>query len=263
MRLYLEIARRGYRRYAAYPAATWAGLFTNTVFGFMLAYILLALYREREVLGGYDATDAVTYVWLTQGLVATIFMWGWFELSLRIRTGDIAVDLSRPVDPLRYGLAFDLGRSLYHALFRGIPPFLLGALVFDLRLPTGLVTPIAFAVSVVLAVAVSYAFRFLYNLPAFWLLDYRGVGILAIVVASLFSGFVIPIAYFPDWLATIANVTPFPAMVRTPVEIFIGQTEGLAVLRALAGQLFWMAALLALGRLVLSAGTRRLVIQGG
>ena len=58
MRLDWELAVRGYRRYAAYPAATWAGVFTNTVFGFIQAYILLALFETRDDIGGYDATDA-------------------------------------------------------------------------------------------------------------------------------------------------------------------------------------------------------------
>src|SRR5947207_14881861 len=63
LRLDWEIAKRGFRRYAAYPAATWAGVFTNTVFGFMQAYVLLAVYRHRTDVGGYDAGDTVTYVW--------------------------------------------------------------------------------------------------------------------------------------------------------------------------------------------------------
>jgi len=35
--------RRGYARYAAYPAATVAGIFTNSIFGFMKGYVLLAV----------------------------------------------------------------------------------------------------------------------------------------------------------------------------------------------------------------------------
>ena len=45
MRLDWELAVRGYRRYAAYPAATWAGILTNSVFGFIQAYVLLAMYE--------------------------------------------------------------------------------------------------------------------------------------------------------------------------------------------------------------------------
>jgi ABC-2 type transport system permease protein len=263
MRLFFELARRGYRRYAAYPAATFGGLFTNTVFGFMRAYVLLAIFRETAEVNGYDAQDTVTYAWMTQGLIATIYIWGWFELGLRIRTGDIATDLSRPVDLQFAAFASDMGRALYHAIFRGIPPILVGALVFELTAPSDPLMWLAFAASTTLAVAVSFSFRFLYNLPAFWLLDYRGVAVLAMIAANLFSGFIIPVRFFPDWLAAIANATPFPSMVQTPVDMFVGETHGLEIVSALLVQTMWLVVLLALGRWVLAAGTRRLVVQGG
>ena len=263
MRLDWELARRGYRRYAAYPAATVAGLFTNTVFGFLRGYILLALYRHRDVVGGYDSADALTYVWLTQGLIATIYIWGWQELALRIRSGDVAIDLARPVDPLRAGLAFDFGRAVYHALFRGVPPILFGALVFDLTAPSNPLVWLAFALSVAFAIGVSFSWRFLYNTSAFWLLHYRGATAMAMIVANLFSGFIVPVAFFPGWLKAIAYATPFPAMVQMPIDMFVGKTSGIDVVEALALQVFWLVALLALCRGALAAGVRKLVIQGG
>lgn len=263
MRLYWELARRGYQRYAAYPAATWAGVFTNTVFGFLRGYVLLALFRQRSEIGGYDASDTITYTWLTQALIATIFIWGWKDLGERIRSGDIVIDLSRPLDPQCAGLAFDFGRSVYHGLFRGIPPLLVGAAVFGLTLPSSPLVWVAFLVSVGFAVCVSFAFRFGYNLAAFWLLDYRGVAVIAMFAANLFSGFVIPVAFFPGWLAAVAYATPFPAMVQTPIDIFVGRTSGFGIIEALVTQAGWLAALLLAGRAVFAAGTRRLVAQGG
>jgi len=259
VRLDWEIAKRGYRRYAVYPAATWAGLFTNVVFGFLHGYVLLAVFRHRSDVGGYDATETITYVWLGQGLLATIFIWGWFDLAVRIRTGDIATDLSRPIHPLRYGLAFDLGRALYHALYRGIPPILLGALVFELTAPRNPLLWLAFALSVALAVTVSFAFRFLYNAVAFWTTDYRGPMVIAMIAANLLSGFIIPIAFFPGWLRTVANATPFPSMVQIPVNIFVGDAGA----EMLLVQAFWSIAVLGLCAAVFGAGARRVVIQGG
>ena len=263
LRLYLEFARRGYRRYAAYPAATFAGLFTNTVFGFMQAYILLALYRERDEIGGYLAEDAVTYAWLAQALIGTLAIFGWNELALRIRSGDIATDLARPVGLVSSGLAFDVGRGVYHWLYRGIPPFVVGALVFDLTGPPGVLEALAFLVSVALALGISFAFRFLYNLPAFWLLHYRGPMLIALVVSLVLSGFVLPVRFFPDWLAAIAHATPFPSLVQTPVDVFVGATQGSEIPLALAVQAGWLTLLLLACRALLAAGTRRLVVQGG
>jgi ABC-2 type transport system permease protein len=263
VRLYWEFARRGYQRHAAYPAATWAGLFTNTLFGFMQAYILLALYRHRDVVGGYDASATVTYVWVTQAMLAAVQILGDSDFAIRIQNGDVATDLARPVHPFSVGLAFDLGRALYHALYRGILPFLVGALVFDVTVPSSAVVWIAFLASVVLAVCVSYAFRCVYNCAAFWVLDYRGASRLAVAIAAFFSGFIIPIAFFPAALRTFANATPFPAMLQRTVDIFVGRAEGADILVALAVQLGWAVALTAIAYAIFAAGTRRLVVQGG
>jgi ABC-2 type transport system permease protein len=262
-RLWLELARRGYRRYAAYPGATWAGVFTNSFFGFLIAYTLLAVFEQRDSVGDYDAQDAVTYTWLAQGMLMTIYIWGWFEVALRVRSGDVATDLQRPVDFQAYWLAQDLGRAVYHALFRGVPSFLIGALAFDVLVPTDPRIWLAFLASLTLAVTTSFAFRFLFNLAAFWLLDYRGAGVLAMVASTFFSGQIVPIAFFPDWLFYLAWALPFAAMVQAPIEVWLGHAQGLELLGLLALQAFWAGALLLLGRGVLAAGLRKLVIQGG
>jgi ABC-2 type transport system permease protein len=263
LRLGFELARRGFARYAAYPGATWAGVFTNTFFGFLIAYALLAVFDERDAVGSYDAQDAVTYAWLAQGMLMTIYLWGWFEVALRVRSGDVATDLQRPLDFQLYWLAQDLGRAGYHALFRGVPPFLAGALVFDVLVPGDPVVWLAFTASLVLAVVVSFAFRFLFNLAAFWLLDYRGAGVLAMVVSTFFSGQIVPLAFFPDWLETLAWALPFAAMVQAPIEVWLGHAQGAELVGLLGLQALWAAILLGAGRAVLAVGMRKLVIQGG
>ena len=52
MRLLWHLARVGYRRYAAYPGATAAGLFTNTFFGFLIAYVILEVFDHRDEVNG-------------------------------------------------------------------------------------------------------------------------------------------------------------------------------------------------------------------
>ena len=242
MRVDWEIAKRGWRRYAAYPWATAAGVFTNTIFGFLQAYILLAVYRHRTDVGGYDARDAVTYVWLVQALLMTVYIFGWTELSQRIRDGSIATDLSRPLDPQRYWLAFDLGRAPYHFVFRGLVPFV---------------------VSVALAVVVSLGFRFLYNSAAFWFVDIRGVVTLSLTVSLFFSGMILPLTFFPSWLRAIAHALPFASIMQTPIDVWLGKHHGAALVGILALQAMWAAVLLGLGRVTLRLGAKKLVIQGG
>ncbi len=262
MRLYVEVARRGFRRYATYRAATAAGVFTNTVFGFIQAYVLLAVHRARPEVGGFDAAETLTYVFLTQGLLAPVdaFNAGVAEIGDRIRTGDIVTDLYRPADLQAYWLALNLGRAAFQALARGIPPFVVGALAFDLLVPSAAATWVAFAASVTVAVTAGFALRFAVTLSGFWLLDTRGPLQLITAVTLFLSGFVLPITFFPPWLEALSRALPFAALVQVPVEVFLGKAEPVT---ALLGQAGWALALLALGRVVLAAATRKVVVQGG
>lgn len=97
MRLYLEVARRSYRRFATYRAATAAGVFANTVWGFIKAYIFMALWTSRGEIGGYDIVDAVTFAFLSQALSAPLSMFGLStDLPERIKSGAVTTDLPRP-----------------------------------------------------------------------------------------------------------------------------------------------------------------------
>lgn len=262
MRLYVEVARRTYRRIATYRSATLAGVFTNTVFGFLLAYILLAVYKERPDVGGFDATDAVTFTFVAQGLLMAVGIFGDTEMADRITTGDVIVDLQRPYDHQGWWAGVSYGKAAYYLIFRGAPPFIAGALVFHLRLPSP-AHAVAFLVSTVLAVGVAFGWRYLLQLTAFWLLDVRGANQLGWLTAQFLAGFFVPLVFFPGWLETIARALPFAAMLQLPIEIWLGKHVGGDLLAVFALQLAWLAVLVLTGRWVLSVAMRRVVVQGG
>ena len=68
----------------------------------------------------------------------TVAVWGGGttnDLAERIRTGDVAIDLYRPVGILGWYLAGDLGRAAFHLLTRGLAPTLVGAAAVRPALP--------------------------------------------------------------------------------------------------------------------------------
>jgi ABC-2 type transport system permease protein len=263
LRLYWEVARRGFRRYATYRGATFAGVFTNTVFGFIRAYVFIAMFSVAPLVAGYRLADVLTYTFLTQAMLMPLYIWGWMEVADTVYSGQIATDLYRPFDYQAYWLSQDLGRAAYHMIFRGIPPFIVGALFFHLRLPHNPVTWALFIVSATLAVTVSFALRYIVNLCAFWVIDVRGVNAVAAAAWTLLSGFIIPIAFFPATARTLIRSLPFVSMLEFPVDIFLERVHGVGAVRILAIQVTWAVVLLAAGRAMLGAATRKLVVQGG
>lgn len=265
--LYGAVAAGGFRRYATYGTATAAGVFTNTVFGFILAYTFIALWDERPGLGGYDQSQALTFIWVSQALLAAgALIGGGFqeEFQERVRTGDIAVDLYRPADLQLWWLAGDLGRAGFQLLGRGVVPVVVGGLAFDLALPVDPLRWLLFLVAVALALLVSFGLRYLLGLAAFWLMDGAGINMMATVVSIFFSGMLLPLSVFPGGFGEFVRAMPWAAMLQVPLDVLLGKGAGAgSAAGAFAFQAAWALALLGLGRLVQSAATRKVVVQGG
>ena len=264
--LYLAVAARAFRRYSTYVGATLAGIFTNSVFGVIMCFVYLAVWNQEPRAGGYDASDALTYVWIGQAMLMTIAMWGGGspdDLATRVKSGDIVIDFHRPVGILGWYVAADLGRATYHLLTRGLAPTVVGFLLFDLKAPPTALAWVGFLLAVLLAVLVSFGLRMLVALTTFWLFDDTGPRTLAVVASTFFSGMTVPLVLFPGSFRELAMALPWAAFLQVPADIWLGQRTGWEVLGGLAFSLAWAVALLAACAAVLRRAERRVVVQGG
>jgi ABC-2 type transport system permease protein len=259
VRAYLALLGAGLHRQTTYRLAMVAGLATNGFFGVVRTAIFFALYREQDQVAGLEVADALTYVWVLEGLFGVVWAPWFWELAEAIRSGDFVVELLRPGDPYLRLLAFDLGRTLSVLLLRTVPTLAVAAVVLPLRLPGAPGGLALLAVSLVLAAVVGFQFRFLFASAAFWTPDYRSMFMLVFPVLWLASGFVIPVDYFPGLLRTLVDASPLIPLLMAPVRVATGRSAVLAV----AGQVAWVVVLWLAGRLVLAAASRRLVVHGG
>ncbi|MBA3380082.1 MAG: ABC-2 family transporter protein [Chloroflexia bacterium] len=240
MRLHLELARRSFAQTLAYRGAALAGIFTNGIFGIMIASVFLALYQSQsgdDAVQGWTRDQTITLVWINQSMLMTVYLWGWWEVTRNIQSGAIVTELLKPYDYFTYWLSRDLGRALAHFLIRGLPTFLIGAIAFDILAPASWARGIAFLLSVLLAVIVSFCLRFIANVLGFWVLDYRGIAAMFAAVMNVLSGMLAPLAFLPEPVRIVANALPFRAVIMTPNEVYLGQV---AVWQGLGFQVLWI-----------------------
>lgn len=263
MRVYVEVSRRAFRRFATYRGATAAALFTNTMFGVFLTAVVTAVARERGApIGGLDESGLVTQIWLGQGMIGVIDVFvRQRELLERIRSGDIVVDLYRPIDLQAWWAAVDVGRAAYEVLVRFVPPVLIGVVVFDARLPAGRDVP-AVVAAIVMALAVSFGLRFLAFTSGFWLLDAMGAVRMLMTVWIVAAGMTIPLPLLPDAIEVPLRALPFASTLQLVSDVWTGTARPSLPL-SLATQAAWAAALIGAGRVVQARATRKVVVQGG
>lgn len=263
LRFYFEVARTAYRRQLIYRWANLAGLCANVFFGIIMSSIMIALYRIRPVTAGYNLREVLSYTWAAQALIMVVLPFGWQDLMLTIRTGEVVNDLNKPCDFFLYWFSRECGRSVYYVLFRALPTYLAGLLLFGLEYSSNWSTWPIFLVFLAVGAMSGIAFRVLLNLVAFWLLEGRAVITLGLTLAQFFTGNYLPVAFFPAWLYALASWLPFNGMINEPAQVFMGKLHGPVLLADLGLQLGWLLVLVVGVRLITAIATRRVVVQGG
>lgn len=263
LRFYIEVARTAFRRQLIYRWANLAGLTANVFFGSIFSYVLIALYQVRPVVNGYNIQDVLRYTWLVQAMIMVVLPFGWWDLMSTIRTGEVVSDLSKPCDFYWYWFSREIGRDFYYLLFRAIPTYLLGMLLFRYGWPTDWHSWLAFVLALPMGAMLGIAYRFLYNVSAFWLIEARALGLFASVVALFFTGSYVPLPLFPTWLRIIADWLPFSGFISLPAQVLMGKVSGDSLWFNLVRQACWLVVLTLIVRLVSTFATRRVVAQGG
>ncbi len=186
-----------------------------------------------------------------------------YYITAQIRSGDIQMDLLRPLDFPFHLLARSAGMTLFNLMILCLPAFLLGALFLGLKAPASLLSGLLFLPSLALAFLVAVSLQFLVGLISVYTIGARRIVWFYLAVLRFFSGQMIPLWIFSPLLAQIAALLPFQTLVGIPLSIYIGRLDGAQAAQALGLQAVWAAALLLLGRLIWSRAYRKLTVQGG
>jgi ABC-2 type transport system permease protein len=192
-----------------------------------------------------------------------VLTFNWSDLILTIRTGEVVSDLSKPCDFYWYWFSREIGRSAYYFVFRSIPTYAAGALLFGLGMPGEWHAWLAYSLALPLGAMLGIAYRYLYNIAAFWMIEARAIVTMATVIALFFTGSYIPIPFLPDWLRTLADWLPFSGLMNLPAQMLMNKLSGSALWLALGNQVLWLVALTSVARLLTTLAARRVVIQGG
>ncbi|GAC1557438.1 MAG: ABC-2 family transporter protein [Herpetosiphon sp.] len=262
LRLYYEIGLRSFRQVTVYRLALVGGVVTNCFFAAVRCYLFRALYGAGGDSSGLSLTDAISYTWVTQALISVGGGWLRPDLMQTIRTGEVASDLARPWSFYGYWLSRTLGERCCNLLFRSTVTYGAGLLFFAVHVPTW-PQAAAFAAALLLGTLVSFAYSFMVNLAAFWLVDSSGLLSMANALMMVFSGFLLPLALYPAWLRQVASVLPFQAMTGLPAELWLGRKAGAVVWQSLALETFWAIVMTLAALVTLRMAVHKVVIQGG
>jgi ABC-2 type transport system permease protein len=175
----------------------------------------------------------------------------------------VATDLARPIDFQLKRLAEATGPVPFE-LASAVSIAAVVAFVFGgIALPADPAHLGLFAISAALATLMKFAIVYCVSMTAFWTTGMIGISVGRMAVQNLFSGALIPLVFFPDWLRALAAVLPFQGLVSTPALIYLGQLDGPTTAVMLAIQAVWAVGLFLFGRLLWRSAIKAVTINGG
>lgn len=262
LRPYAGLAAAAWRSVQAYRATFVLGLLM-LVFNLlaMLALWRVLLHQGRS-LSGFDWPHMKAYLLIVFVANCLVSTYSDYTMALRIQSGLVALDLTKPIDYQAARFAETLGRVALELLTAAAVT--VAALLAFGGLPVpGPAQLLLFVVSLAAVVPLKFLIVYLSGLVCFWTQDYVGVNWARVAVSALMSGTLIPLAFLPGWLRDLAFALPFQGTASAPALLFIGQVTGPRAVGLVAGQLAWTVALWFGTRWAWRSALRQLTVHGG
>ena len=262
-RIYSEFARVGFVNTLAYRLRYYTGIVTYFIYVSVYYFIWKAIYEHSATIEGFDFSHLLTYV--AVGWIIRSFYYNNIDqqIAMQVTEGKLAMDLIKPVNTQMMYIAQALGESVFRLVMLTLPTAVVLALVYPLRRPASFLNFAAFLASVIFSFFIVAGINFSVGTFAIRLKSILGLLRAKYFLLELFSGLLIPISFFPESFQKALAMMPFQYISYIPVLIYLGKLQGSEILKALAIQLFWMVALLAIGDGLWRWSSRKITIQGG
>jgi len=265
MKQYFSLFKIRFINGLQYRAAALAGLTTQFAWGFMEILAFAAFYRANPNTFPMEFSHLVSYIWIQQAFLALFMPWGvGGSVVETIISGNISYDLARPMDIYNRWFFETIADRVSRAALRCAPILIVAFILpppFKMAFPSDLYQFSMFIISAPIAMFTVTAYCLIDYMSAFYTMSRYNV--IFVILADFLAGGYVPIPFFPEPFRKIAELLPFAAMQNMPLRIYSGDIKGIDAVRGIGLQIFWFAAMLIFGKLLMKRSLKRVVTQGG
>ena len=263
MRKYLAIFKTQLLTRLSYPADLLGHGMTIIIYLLVFIFLWRTTYRStgslEGTIAGLNLGQTIWYLMLAETLMLSKPRLAGI-ISNAVKDGSIAYILNKPYNFLLYHFSVGLGDSLTNMVFN---LFAGGILVWLMQAPP----PDAWGwplvlMTMIFAWLIDFCFASLIGLAAFLLEDVTAFDWIYQKLLFILGGMLIPLDFFPSWLRSVSQASPFAYTIYGPARLFVDPGFG-RFIDLLTGQLIWLAVLTAIVTVSYRRGIQWLAINGG
>jgi ABC-2 type transport system permease protein len=255
---YWLLLTKTYRCNLQYRMAHLVNTLGSALFGYINIYIWVAAAGPTGQVGNYSVQQLVLWAAFGQVMYNFVHWTTGLNIQLAVRSGDVSLELMRPVDFFSYVISRQAGENLYGLVYRSAPLYLLYAVTVGYRIPP-LPSLLLLIPSLALALYVALCLGYLEGLSSFWTTDIRWISYFNMVFLTGASGIQVPVNLLPGFFGRVLPYAPWSALAHYPNYIYLG----LQGWEALLIPALWAALLTCICRGLTNKARRHLEVQGG
>jgi len=266
VRLYIEFIKNALLVNSTYRLNLFLRLFNRIIGLFISVSIWRALYggtsETMSTMGSVSIKDMIMYSIISSAISVFISNNVIASMNDKIKSGQIALDLLKPINYKVWQFCNVVGRNISSVLLELVPVLIIGGLVFSFQIPT-VINFIFFLIALLNGVIINFLITYILGILGFWYLEVWHFDRLLQDLVRLFSGAWIPLWFFPKVLVNISNYLPFKFIYFAPTTIYLSKVSYNEALIIILQQFIWIIGLLLIEKILWRKGIKKLVIQGG
>lgn len=222
-------------------------------------------YNQTSDIKGYSLEQMVWF--FIAGMIVNAFVWNSTvrDISYKIITGELTMDLLKPISLFKFNLA-DCFASRTIAL---VMDFLPGMVIYSLIIFPRFLTAFSFLkflAVVIPAFLLNFLCSFVIGLMAMAISNSTSLNAITYLLISFAGGTLIPMEFYPRWLAVITDYLPFKYVYYWPIQFFLNKSiagGSQALIRTLLLQLLWILIMYLCYRLMWKTMLKKYCAVGG
>lgn len=260
---YLYVYKTQIQKTIAYRFDVYGNIILQCIIMFATAFFWRALYKGTDTVQGIGVESMLVYT-VISSMMSVLFMTGVeYRVIQSVEKGTVATDMLKPIN--LFGIYFfeDLGTITALIFQNMLPIFLIGSMLIVVPKPAGVGAFLLFLVSLVMAFYINWLLAVCFSMWAFTAINMNPMVQVKKHLIRLLSGSIIPMWFFPEWLAGVLNVLPFVYIYQLPLDIYIGKAGVKEAAPRLCIQFVWVCILFALFCFLQKRVTKKVMVQGG
>lgn len=260
--IYLDIIKKSFKSFSVYNM----NIVMNLVSGFIAVFVQIALWKALYENGLNQTTtlaDSITYTLINSFFIKRCFIYMSNSISDSIYSGDVEIDLIRPISMREMATMRSIGRNIFDLCSFSFPIMVVTIIMYGIEGPKDIGSLLYAVITAILGQIIFWLFECILGYTAFWLKVNWYLAYIELAVMTIFGGTTIPIWFYPEWLQNICYYLPFKYVGYESIYIYLYGSSTIEFLKTISIQLIWILLFLVMEKIIWCRAVRKTEVFGG